>query len=95
MNNKEVYTQLYKVYQFPKEFEEYLFPLFEQIVSSLSQRILENNVKKKSIDLNLCLRYLVEEHMYNMNLMNKEMIQKFMDFPQYSNHLFVFLHCYN
>lgn len=89
MENKEIYTQLYKAYGLPIEFEEYLFPVFEKVVETLKNKLLEVPAYKRKIDLNVCLRYLAEEHMYNMSMMNKEYMNKFMNFPEYTNHLYM------
>ena len=89
MENKEVFLQLYRSKKFPIEFEEYLFPVFENIVTALESRLKNSPLQKKQIDLNVCLQYLVEEHVYNMAMMNEEFMNKFMLSPEYTNHLFM------
>ena len=89
MENREVFTKLYRTKNYPFEFEGYLFPIFEHIVSNLSERLTQYPLQKKQIDLSICLQYLVEEHLYNMTMMNEEFRNKFMDSYEYTNHLFM------
>ena len=86
MEKRQLYAQLYNYKKYPKEFEEYLFPLYDRLVANLQIR-LKDLPTKKNIDLLVCLQYLVEEHLYNMNLMNEKFINFFMDSEEYSNHL--------
>ena len=89
MENKEVFVQLYRNMKYPSEFEGYLFPVFEVIVTELQTRLDITQINKKNIDLSVCLKYLVEEHMYNMSMMNEEYMNKFMLSKDYTNHLFL------
>jgi len=89
LGNKDIFLQLYRGYNFPKEFEEYLFPVFERIIETLNVKLQEIPPQKRKIDLNVCLRYLVEEHLYNMTMMNEEFMKRFMDSPEYTNHLYM------
>ena len=89
MENKEVFLKLYRSKPYPQEFEGYLFPIFELIISNLSERLQLYPQLNKQINLSICLQYLVEEHLYNMSMMNEEFINKFMDSSDYTNHLFM------
>ena len=88
MENIEVFLKLYRSRKYPQEFEGYLFPIFEHIVGNLSDRLSLYPIQNKQIDLPICLRYLVEEHLYNMNMMNEEFMNKFMNSKEYTEHLY-------
>ena len=89
MENKEVFLKLYRAKQYPIEFEGYLFPIFENIIGEISERLSLYPQLNKQINLPICLQYLVEEHLYNMTMMNEEFINKFMDSQEYTNHLYM------
>ena len=87
MENKELFIQLYRANRFPQEFEEYLFPIYQKLIVGLNQRLIDNSIVKNHINVNACLKYLVEEHMYNMSMMNEEFVRHFMESEEYTNHL--------
>lgn len=89
MENKELFLRLYRSKKYPPEFEEYIFSLFIKLINALDNRLNNSNVTNKNINLLICLNYLVEEHLYNMSLMNNEYVEKFMDSSDYSKHLFL------
>lgn len=86
MEKKQIYSQLYNLRKYPKEFEEYLFPIFDKLITNLQVR-LKSLPTNKTIDIFVCLQYLVEEHLYNMSLMNEQFVNIFMDSEEYSEHL--------
>lgn len=87
MENREIFRKIYREKKFPQEFEDYLFPVFENIINVLNSRLSNSPIIKKQIDLNVCLQYLVEEHLYNMAMMDEEYMKKFMELPEYTNHI--------
>jgi hypothetical protein len=87
MSNLDIYNQIYTSRKFPSEYQEYLYPLFEEVVSLLSQRITQSVGLRKSIDLSISLTYLVEEHVFNMHLLDQNFINSFMNNRDYYNHL--------
>ena len=82
MEKRELYKQLYSLKNYPKEFEDYLFPIYDKLIAGLQMR-LKTLPTNKNIDLFVCLQYLVEEHIYNMNLMNEQFVNIFMDSEEY------------
>lgn len=88
-NNKnyEIYHSMYTFKKYPLEFEGYLFPIFEEVVKRVVDRVSSSEGIKKNVDVFICLNYLVEEHIFNMNLLTKEIIEKFLESKEYSDHL--------
>lgn len=86
MNKQQIYHELYTLKAYPSEFEGYLFGVFDNVVINVQSRLQSIN-SNKNLDLLVCLQYLVEEHIYNMNLMNKTFIEHFMDSKEYYDHL--------
>jgi hypothetical protein len=89
MINKELFHQLYTTKAYPSEFEDFLYPIYDRLIVSLQERLNKSNIKNKNIDLYTCFLYLVEEHLFNVSFLERDMLNKFVNDENYKNHLFL------
>ena len=88
MINKELYHQLYITRKYPPEFEEYLFHVLLKVNEIVSERLNKSNgIFSCNVDPVVSLRYVVEEHIYNMSLIEKVYVDKFLKTKEYYDHL--------
>ena len=88
MINKELYHQLYITRKYPPEFEEYLFHVLLKVNGIVSERLNKSNgIFSCNVDPVVSLRYVVEEHIYNMSLIEKVYVDKFLKTKEYYDHL--------
>jgi hypothetical protein len=86
-NNQKMFHQVYTSLKYPPEFEEYLFVMLMHVAKRVGDRLKQSQDLMKKVDLTICLKYLAEEHLYNMNLIEKNFVNQFMKSKEYSEHL--------
>ena len=67
MTREEAFKQLYELNNYPLEFQEGLFPLFERIYINLSFKMQENHKEAYVLDPQEVLCYLFEEFFLSQN----------------------------
>ena len=72
MTREEAFKQLYELNNYPLEFQEGLFPLFERIYINLSFKMQENHKEAYVLDPQEVLCYLFEEFLYKVKMAIKE-----------------------
>lgn len=89
MITKELFHQLYTTKGYPDEFEDYLYPIYDRLIVSLQGKLNSSNIRNKTIDLYTCFLYLVEEHLFNISFLDRNMLSKIVNDENYKNHLFL------
>lgn len=89
MISKELFHQLYTTKGYPEEFEDYLYPIYDRLIISLQEKLNSSNIRNKTIDLYTCFLYLVEEHLFNISFLDRNMLSKIVNDENYKNHLFL------
>lgn len=87
MNNKEIYHQIYVSKKYPPQFEDYLFNVLNDVASIVADRVNKTKNLMRNVDLLVCLQYVVEEHLYNMSMIEQCFVEQFLKSKEYYNHL--------
>lgn len=87
MENRELFHRVYITLGYPSEFEDYLFNALMVVASRVGERVSKSENLQKNVDLTVCLKYLAQEHIYNMNLIERPFVVNFMKSKEYFDHL--------
>lgn len=91
MTREEAFKQLYELNNYPLEFQEGLFPLFERIYINLSFKMQENHKEAYVLDPQEVLCYLFEEFFYNVKMASKEQALLALKDPQFCDRIVTLL----